>query len=332
VRNLILLAVAAVGCGTDPQPEPASVAFVSPSPGASFTRDSLGDTGALVASVPVQLDIGGDVAKVTLSRGEAALGDANDAGELTALLKSPGAATLTATALDDAGAVLATATVDISITDPQLASCHDWLDLYQLDYTTGPANPGIADPVTIQLPLNGMAYRYNGSTERRKTLYGDCALMKSLAEAAPIMRAHDIVEFVDIGIYNYRCINQSQTPPNCTLSQHAYAKAIDIAAWVTSDNTKYSVLTDWLIDPATTTCTAATDGAKDDFLHKVICEIKAAGIWNIVLTPNYNEAHRNHFHVDLTEGANTIKREAPRMDYRLVLDDAGDDVSPLVAD
>jgi len=71
------------------------------------------------------------------------------------------------------------------------------------------------------------------------------------------------------------------------------------------------VLTDWNIDPATTTCTAATDGTKDTFLHKVICELKKEGVWNIVLTPNYNDAHRNHFHVDLTPDADTIKRVNP---------------------
>src|SRR5690606_14856471 len=114
------------------------------------------------------------------------------------------------------------------------------------------------------------------------------------------------------------------------MSQHAYAKAIDIAAFITSDGTKYSVLTDWLIDPATTTCTAETEPGKDAFLHEVICSLKAAGVWNIVLTPNYNAAHRNHFHVDLTEGADTIKRDAPDIDHRLVLGDHH--LSSLVAD
>lgn len=336
MRNLILLSLVVVGCGTDEAPP--SVEFVSPAPGATFARDVLAENGSLIAAVPVQLDIAGDVAKVTVTRGsaagftagDAALGDATEEGELLAELSAPGSTTLTATAFDSTGAVLASASVDIAITEPQAASCQDWLDLYRLDYTVGPENPGIEAPITVKAPINGVAYRYNGSTEQRKTVYGDCALIKSLAEAAPIMRAHDIVEFVDIGVYNYRCINQSLTPPNCTLSQHAYAKAIDIAAFITRDGTKYSVLTDWLIDPATTTCTAPTDGEKDTFLHKVICELKAADVWNIVLTPNYNAAHRNHFHVDLTEGADTIKRDAPAMDYRLLLD--GADVSSLVAD
>lgn len=318
VRNLLWISVVAVGCGTS---EPPSVAFVSPAPGASFTRDALADNGALVASVPIELDVAGEVARVALTRGEDAIGDASDAGTLTAQLRTAGAATLIATAFNEAGMVLTTASVDIAIAEPQAQTCHDWLALYHLDYTPGPANLGIKDPVTVKAPVNGVDYRYSGNAELRKTVYGDCTLLKSLAEAAPIMRDHDIVELIDIGVYNYRCIDQSLTPPNCSMSQHAYAKAIDIAAWKTSDGTKYTVLTDWLIDAASTTCAAATDGAKDTFLHTVICALKAADVWNIVLTPNYNSDHRNHFHVDLTPNADTIKSDAPRFDPRMILDE-----------
>jgi hypothetical protein len=57
----------------------------------------------------------------------------------------------------------------------------------------------------------------------------------------------------------------------------------------------------------------------------VICALKQAGTWNIVLTPNYNADHRNHFHVDLTDGANTIKREAAAESWQsLVTTDSGD--------
>ena len=40
-------------------------------------------------------------------------------------------------------------------------------------------------------------------------------------------------------------------------------------------------------------------------------------MWNIVLTPNYNADHRNHFHVDLTPGADLIRGgggRRPRID------------------
>ncbi|HEY5952669.1 MAG TPA: extensin family protein [Kofleriaceae bacterium] len=314
MRNLCFLAVAVVGwSGCSVDVEVASLSFVSPAPGSSHLRDQLGVSGSLVAPVGVEVEVGGDIARVALTArptgaadGDVALGDLVD-GQLSAELAQSGALTLTATAFADDGSELLSTAVDITVDDPVVGDCHGWLDLYHLDYTTGPANLGIADPVTVKLPLNGVAFRYSGNAEQRKTLYGDCLLMKSLAQAAPIVRSHDVQEIVDIGIYNYRCIDQSLTPPNCSMSQHAYAKAIDIAELVTSDLTHYSVLKDWVID-STATCTAETTGDKDAFLHEVICELKAADVWNIVLTPNYNADHRNHFHVDLTKDSDFIKR------------------------
>jgi Extensin-like protein C-terminus len=308
---IVVLAVA--GCSVEA--EVASLSIVSPAPGSTFTRDQLGSSGALVAPVGVEVDVGGDVARVAITAGDVALGDLAD-GALVAEVPHTGPVTLTATAYDAAGTALLTASVDITIGEPTVADCHSWLDLYHLDYATGPANLGIADPITVTLPLNGVGFHYSGNAEPRKTLYGDCTLMHSLAQAAPIVRAHDVHEIVDIGIYNYRCIDQTKTPPNCSMSQHAYAKAIDLAEFVTGDGTHYSVLKDWVIDPSGATCDAATENDKDAWLHQVICELKGQHVGNIVLTPNYNADHRNHFHVDLTKDSDFIKR-------------AGDTTAPL---
>ena len=46
---------------------------------------------------------------------------------------------------------------------------------------------------------------------------------------------------------------------------------------------------------------------KDRALHELICALKEAGTWNIVLTPNYNALHRDHFHVDLTADSDFIE-------------------------
>ena len=142
MRALCFLGLVAVGCGVDEVP---SVAFSSPAAGTSFVRDSLGGTGALVASVPLTLDITGPVARVAVTSGQRDLGDATG-GSLTAELRAAGTQTLTATALDDAGTALATATLDVTVTEPQAATCKDWLDLYRLDYSAGSATPGFDGP------------------------------------------------------------------------------------------------------------------------------------------------------------------------------------------
>ena len=111
-----------------------------------------------------------------------------------------------------------------------------------------------------------------------------------------------MVEVLDFGVYNYRCIGGG-TPPDCPngISQHAYGRAIDVAGFVTGDGTSTSVNDDWVIDPdAEETCEAATDGAADAFLHDVACALHEAAVFQIILTPNYNADHRDHFHCDLT--------------------------------
>jgi hypothetical protein len=296
-----------------PDAAAAMLAFTSPAPGATEARDFLADDGFLVADVAMAVTFDGTADAIEISVGDVVLGQADGNGALTGLLRDLGTQTVTARALVG-DAVVAEATVDIMVVEPSPADCHGWLDLYGLEYTLGPANAGVSDPVTVTTPINGMVHRYTSNTTPRTTFFMDCTLARSLAKAAAILRAHDVVEVADIGVYNYRCIGGEGTPPDCPqgISQHAYAKAIDLAAFKTSDSTVYTVNTDWIIDPdAEDTCAAPTVAGKDAWLHQLICELKAAGTWNIVLTPNYNAAHRDHFHVDLTTGANFIEKRLP---------------------
>jgi hypothetical protein len=307
-RLLAVIAVLFAACGGEDGEDSIALSIASPAPGAEVTRDSLDALGALVASLPVEVDISGAPPRVALSIGDVAVGDFDADGNAVASLAAVGPATLTATAYDAEGTVLATASVDIMVIDPVLADCHAWLDLYRVGYTVGPVRMGVADPVTAMMPINGVAFRSGGAA--RTTMFGDCTLIKSLAEAASSWRKRTIVEVTDLGVYNYRCINNSGTPPNCTigLSEHSFGNAIDLAIFKDADGMTYSVKDDWVIDPSPyKTCMDPTVPGKDAFMHEMICEIKTRGIWNIVLTPNYNSLHRDHFHVDLTAGGNTIK-------------------------
>ena len=289
---------------------------LTPASGAPFTRDQLGVSGALIARIPVTVSIDGNPARVGLTVGTIAQPDLDSTGAGTAEVPAGGAATLTATAYDDADLALTTATVDITIADPSPADCQAELALYQIAFTAGPTRQGVADPVTAEVPINGITYRVLGATNPRPSLFGDCKLILSLARAAAILRGRGVVEVSDLGVYNYRCIGGG-APPDCPngISQHAFATAIDIAGVTDRDGAFFSVNDDWIIDPnAEDTCAAPTEPGNDQFLHEVICELKAASTWNIVLTPNYNAAHRNHFHVDLTPGSDFIeKRSVPKL-------------------
>ena len=48
------------------------------------------------------------------------------------------------------------------------------------------------------------------------------------------------------------------------------------------------------------------------FVYDLLClpftlTIMIKWIFNVILTPEYNAAHADHFHVDLTPGAHSIK-------------------------
>lgn len=308
MRSALVLLVLCGACGGDEGGGDVAVALsiTSPMEGAQFERATLDDIGALVATVPMEVAVTGAPARVSISIASVELGELAADGTATATIPVPGPATLVATAFDTEGAPVATAEVAIDVVEPVVADCHAWLDLVGQEYTVAPATRGIADPVSIKMPINGVPFRSGSGV--RTSMLADCSLAKSLVLAAPYWRKRGIVEVTDLGVYNYRCINNDGTPPNCTigLSEHSFGNAIDLASFKDMAGETYVVNDDWVIDPDDKTCLAPTEPGKDTFLHEMICELKANKIWNIVLTPNYNSLHRNHFHVDLTAGSDFI--------------------------
>lgn len=68
-------------------------------------------------------------------------------------------------------------------------------------------------------------------------------------------------------------------------SQHATANALDIAGFRLADGRTVNVLRDW-----------PQDNIDARFLRLVRDD--ACDVFNVVLSPDYNAAHRNHFHLD----------------------------------
>ena len=67
-------------------------------------------------------------------------------------------------------------------------------------------------------------------------------------------------------------------------SEHATANAVDIAGFRLQDGTRITVVGDW------------NDAGKSAFLREV--RDGACDLFATVLSPDYNEAHRDHFHFD----------------------------------
>lgn len=81
-------------------------------------------------------------------------------------------------------------------------------------------------------------------------------------------------------------------------SQHATGNAIDVAGFVLEDGTEISIVSDWAEE-------ASTD-RKARFLRRV--RSGACKVFGTVLSPDYNEAHRDHLHLDQAPGNRGVCR------------------------
>lgn len=107
----------------------------------------------------------------------------------------------------------------------------------------------------------------------------------TLEPAAREVFGSGIAQIEHLGAYSCRRLYGRDEGP---WSEHATANALDIAAFVLDDGTRISVLGDW---PGA--------GDKARFLRKVrdgACEGFAT-----VLSPDYNSAHADHFHFDMSD-------------------------------
>jgi hypothetical protein len=104
----------------------------------------------------------------------------------------------------------------------------------------------------------------------------------SVAPAARRIMGSELARIEHLGAFSCRRMYGGSDGP---WSEHATANAIDIAAFVLRDGTRISVLKDW-----------NGDGAKARFLRAV--REGACGSFATVLSPDYNAAHADHFHLD----------------------------------
>jgi hypothetical protein len=104
-----------------------------------------------------------------------------------------------------------------------------------------------------------------------------------LHPAAASAFADPIVEWEHLGSYACRAVRGSDTG---RLSRHATADAIDIAAFVLASKQRIAVDDHW-----------SDKGAPGLFLREV--RDGACGIFDSILSPDYNAAHHDHFHLAL---------------------------------
>ena len=104
----------------------------------------------------------------------------------------------------------------------------------------------------------------------------------SVQPAARDLLGAQVVAIDHLGSYNCRRISGRSSSD---WSEHASANAIDVAGFRLSDGRRISVARDW-----------KDDGPAGRFLHRVRDD--ACRLFATTLSPDYNAAHADHFHLD----------------------------------
>lgn len=165
---------------------------------------------------------------------------------------------------------------------------------------------GVDRPIRLAGRLHGVEFHSMlAQRDRGQSPYEilDCRLALALDDLSAILAAHDVVEAIHYSMYRPPGKSADLSKPK---SQHEGAMAIDLAILVKRDGTKLSVLADWHGGIGQRTCGAgagpspATKAALE--LRGLLCEVAQRRIFNVILTPNFNKPHANHFHLEVTKG------------------------------
>src|SRR5471030_550379 len=167
--------------------------------------------------------------------------------------------------------------------DPQL--CDQVLSSSGLRVTRQADSPGGDCPLTNTLRVQGGEVALSSSFLASCPLAVAFALFErhALQPASQAVYGQAVTRVDHLG--SFACRNMYNRE-NGARSQHASANALDIAGFRLADGRTISVLKDW-----------PKDNQDARFLRQV--RDGACDMFSVVLSPDYNAAHRNHFHLDV---------------------------------
>ena len=184
-------------------------------------------------------------------------------------------------------------------------ACEAELDARQISYAPESA-PGVAEPVRLTQPLHGVTFRTDEPESKRATTpyeISDCRLVLALDDFAAVLEKHDVVEVRHYSMYRSP---GNAWPEGKAAAQHAGGLAIDAGRFLRKDGTTLAVdsVFHGAIDAKTCGEGAGPKPATPDALElrEILCDTVAQHLFNVVLTPNFNKPHHNHFHLEVTAG------------------------------
>ncbi len=182
--------------------------------------------------------------------------------------------------------------------------------------------PRVGTPVLLSGPVADVQIRPRWPSGNREKEVMDCHLALALVEVAHQAKDLGVVEINFYSTYRplrpppkkcpkgkrrKRCLRakrkyqrelRSKSP-----SQHRVARAIDIRFLQLEDGRTLDVLEHFDRRSGKDPCSYEPDTEEAKMLSKFVCGLWRTRTFNIMLTPNANKAHHNHFHFDLSAKA-----------------------------
>jgi len=183
----------------------------------------------------------------------------------------------------------------------------------KIDFQSVREANGVLAPVRLPKDVGGVVYR-TGLTPavRAQSPHDvfDCRLVLALDDFSDILRAHDVTEAIMFSAWRPP---RAGWPEDKPATRHPGALAIDIRLLrkkptpPKSKPVEIVVKKEWRAAIGRAPCgkgaspvLPATPEAKE--LRNIVCEAVAQHLFTSVLTPNYNRAHHNHVHLEVTPG------------------------------
>lgn len=171
------------------------------------------------------------------------------------------------------------------------ADCYDALDKLEVKYKALSAPRDVAMPVEVDGPLGGVTYVSTSGSP--KPLVLDCSLVYSLAVVGPML-ADEGVAYATYGdAYHYRFVKGTTR-----LSRHSFGLALDVHRFADAKGRTLSVAADYERGLGRgRDCLGRPDGDKARRLRILWCRLERSELFKLVLDPDFDEDHRDHFHL-----------------------------------
>ncbi|MFH2005800.1 MAG: extensin family protein [bacterium] len=152
------------------------------------------------------------------------------------------------------------------------------------------ATKGITTPVVVTGPVRGLQW---SPMWGKKPALMDCPFALTLYKLAPAVLRSGVVELRYSSFYQYRNVSGSGY-----LSRHAFGLAVDVFEVVAHNRLRANVKKDWVKaigKPGS--CIGSVTSPKARLLRGLACNLEEARVAHLILTPDSDYAHRDHFHI-----------------------------------